>query len=115
MEERIRKRVVGQDHVIKPIVASVQHARAGLSDPTKPIGAFLLIGDSGVGKTEMAKALAHEIFHHEKFLITTNMMEYSDDNSISKLLGAPGYISYFLDKFLFFFFLIFSMSDYIAF
>ncbi|KAJ3704030.1 hypothetical protein LUZ61_007735 [Rhynchospora tenuis] len=91
LEERICEQVVGQHHVIQPIVTSILKARAGLSDQTKPVGCFLLIGRSAVGKTELAKTLAREIFHDEKNLITMNMADYSDKSGVSRLLGSPGH------------------------
>lgn len=101
LEERIRKRVVGQNHVIRPIAASIQQSTAGLSDPTKPVGSFLLVGDSGVA-TDLAKTLVNELFHDEKFLIMMDMINYSDGCSISNFLGAPGYVCVFHDRSLFF-------------
>ncbi|KAJ1688064.1 hypothetical protein LUZ63_019454 [Rhynchospora breviuscula] len=90
LEGRIKERVVGQNHVIKPIVDSIIRARAGYSNHTKPIGSFLLIGESGVGKTELAKTIALELYHDETRLITINMGEYYEENSVSRLLGSPG-------------------------
>ncbi len=95
MEERLAKRVVGQDHAIKAIANAVRRARAGLKDPNRPIGSFMFLGPTGVGKTELAKALAEFMFDTEQALIRFDMSEYMEKHAVSKLIGAPpGYVGY---------------------
>ncbi len=95
MEGVLKKRVVGQDHVIQTICESIRRSRAGLSDPKKPTGVFLLLGPTGVGKTETAKALAEFLFDDETAIVRIDMSEYMESHSVSKLIGAPpGYIGY---------------------
>ncbi len=95
IEDRLRERVVGQDHAISAIANAIRRARAGLKDPNRPIGSFLFIGPTGVGKTELAKALAEFMFDTEKALIRLDMSEYMEKHSVSRLIGAPpGYVGY---------------------
>lgn len=95
IEERLRQRVVGQDHAISAIANAIRRARAGLKDPARPIGSFLFIGPTGVGKTELAKALAEFMFDTEEAMIRIDMTEYMEKHSVSRLIGAPpGYVGY---------------------
>lgn len=95
MEDELRKRVVGQDIAIKKISDVVRRSRAGISDPNKPIGSFIFLGPTGVGKTELTKALAEFMFNDEKSLIRVDMSEYMERHSVSKLIGSPpGYVGY---------------------
>ncbi|HEY6237859.1 MAG TPA: ATP-dependent chaperone ClpB [Thermoplasmata archaeon] len=95
MEEEIRKRVVGQNEAIDSVARAVRRSRSGLSDPNRPMGAFLFIGPTGVGKTELAKALASFLFHSEKALVRIDMSEYMEKHTVARLIGAPpGYVGY---------------------
>ncbi len=95
IEERIKKRVVGQDYAISVIADALRRARAGLKDPKRPIGSFLFIGPTGVGKTELAKALAEFMFDTEDAMIRIDMSEYMEKHSVARLIGAPpGYVGY---------------------
>jgi ATP-dependent Clp protease ATP-binding subunit ClpB len=95
MEDELRKRVVGQEDAIKKIADVVRRSRAGISDPNKPIGSFIFLGPTGVGKTELTKALAEFMFNDEKALVRVDMSEYMERHSVSKLLGSPpGYVGY---------------------
>lgn len=95
MEELLSKRVVGQKEAIEAISNAVRRSRAGLQDPNKPIGSFLFLGPTGVGKTELAKALAEFLFDDEKAVIRIDMSEYMEKHSVSRLIGAPpGYVGY---------------------
>src|SRR6266404_4254407 len=95
MEERLRARVVGQDEAIRAVANAVRRGRAGLSDPNKPIGSFLFLGPTGVGKTELARALAEFMFDDERAMIRLDMSEYMEKHSVSRLIGAPpGYVGY---------------------
>jgi len=95
IEERLKERVVGQDHAITAISHAIRRARAGLKDPNRPIGSFLFIGPTGVGKTELAKALAEFMFDTEQAMIRIDMSEYMEKHSVSRLIGAPpGYVGY---------------------
>jgi ATP-dependent Clp protease ATP-binding subunit ClpB len=95
IEERLKERVVGQDHAISAIANALRRARAGLKDPKRPIGSFLFIGPTGVGKTELAKALAEFMFDTEDAMIRIDMTEYMEKHSVSRLIGAPpGYVGY---------------------
>ncbi len=95
MEEELKKRVVGQDEAISLISACVQRARSGLADPNRPLGSFLFLGPTGVGKTELAKTLAWFLFDSEHNLIRIDMSEYMEKFSVSRLIGAPpGYVGY---------------------
>ncbi len=95
IEERLRQRVVGQDHAISAVANALRRARAGLKDPNRPIGSFLFIGPTGVGKTELAKALAEFMFDTEDAMIRIDMTEYMEKHSVARLIGAPpGYVGY---------------------
>ncbi|MGP9651031.1 ATP-dependent Clp protease ATP-binding subunit [Glutamicibacter sp. AOP38-B1-38] len=95
MEEELHKRVVGQDSAIKSISQAIRRTRAGLKDPNRPGGSFIFAGPTGVGKTELAKALAEFLFGEEDALITLDMSEYSEKHTVSRLFGAPpGYVGY---------------------
>ena len=95
LEERIRQRVVGQDEAVSLVAGAIRRSRAGLSDPNRPIGSFLFLGPTGVGKTELAKALAECLFDSEKAMIRVDMSEYMEKFSVQRLIGAPpGYVGY---------------------
>jgi ATP-dependent Clp protease ATP-binding subunit ClpC len=95
MEERLHERIVGQDDAIHALADAIRRARAGLKDPRRPIGSFIFLGSSGVGKTEMAKALAEFMFDDEDAVVRVDMSEYREQHSVSRLFGAPpGYIGY---------------------
>jgi ATP-dependent Clp protease ATP-binding subunit ClpB len=95
IEDELRLRVVGQDIAIKKISDVVRRSRAGISDPNKPIGSFIFLGPTGVGKTELTKALAQFMFNDDKALIRVDMSEYTERHSVSKLIGSPpGYVGY---------------------
>jgi ATP-dependent Clp protease ATP-binding subunit ClpB len=95
MEDELKKRVVGQDEAIEKISNVVRRSRAGISDPNKPIGSFIFLGPTGVGKTELTKALASFMFNDDKALIRVDMSEYMERHSVSKLIGSPpGYVGY---------------------
>jgi len=95
MEERLKERVVGQDEAISLISNAIRRARAGLSDPNRPIGSFIFMGPTGVGKTELAKALAEFLFDDERAMVRMDMSEFMERHSIARLIGAPpGYVGY---------------------
>ena len=95
MEEELHKRVVGQEAAIGAVSDAIRRSRAGLGDPNKPIGSFLFLGTTGVGKTELAKALAAYLFNDEQAMTRIDMSEYQEKHSVSRLLGAPpGYVGY---------------------
>ena len=95
LEEELHKRVVGQNEAITAVSDAVRRSRAGLQDPQKPIGSFMFLGTPGVGKTELAKALAELLFNDEKAMIRIDMSEYQEKHSVSRLVGAPpGYVGY---------------------
>ena len=95
MEERLRQRVVGQDDALSRVANAVRRSRAGLSDAKRPIGSFIFLGPTGVGKTELARALAEFLFDDEKLMIRIDMSEYMEKHSVSRLIGAPpGYVGY---------------------
>ena len=95
LEETLKKRVVGQDQAVTAVSNAIRRSRAGLSDPNRPIGSFIFLGPTGVGKTELAKALAEALFDTEKALIRIDMSEYMEKFSVSRLIGAPpGYVGY---------------------
>jgi ATP-dependent Clp protease ATP-binding subunit ClpB len=95
MEQQIEKRVVGQDEAVKAVSTAVRRARAGLQDPNRPIGSFMFLGPTGVGKTELTKALAEYLFDDEHALIRVDMSEYMEKHSVARLIGAPpGYVGY---------------------
>jgi ATP-dependent Clp protease ATP-binding subunit ClpB len=95
MEERLRQRVVGQDDALARVANAIRRSRAGLSDAKRPIGSFIFLGPTGVGKTELARALAEFLFDDEKLMIRIDMSEYMEKHSVSRLIGAPpGYVGY---------------------
>jgi ATP-dependent Clp protease ATP-binding subunit ClpB len=95
MEQRIKQRVVGQDEAVKLVSDAIRRSRSGLSDPNKPIGSFFFMGPTGVGKTELSKALAEFLFDDEKTLIRIDMSEYMEKHSVARLIGAPpGYVGF---------------------
>ncbi|MCR4428217.1 MAG: ATP-dependent chaperone ClpB [Caldiserica bacterium] len=95
MEERLRQRVVGQEEAITAVSNAVRRARSGLADPNRPIGSFIFMGPTGVGKTELARALAEFLFDDEKALVRLDMSEYMEKHTVSRLIGAPpGYVGY---------------------
>jgi ATP-dependent Clp protease ATP-binding subunit ClpB len=95
IEEDLHKRVVGQDEAIRAVANAIRRARAGLSDPNRPIGSFIFLGPTGVGKTELARALAELLFDSEQAMIRIDMSEYMEKHTVSRLVGAPpGYVGY---------------------
>ncbi|MFL5422062.1 MAG: AAA family ATPase, partial [Myxococcales bacterium] len=95
MEERLQKRVVGQEEAVRAVSNAVRRARSGLQDPNRPIGSFLFAGPTGVGKTELARALAEFLFDDEQSMIRLDMSEYMEKHSVARLIGAPpGYVGY---------------------
>ncbi len=95
MEDRLHERVVGQDEAVTAVAAAVRRARAGLQDPNRPIGSFIFLGPTGVGKTELARALAEFLFDDEAAMIRIDMSEYQERHTVSRLIGAPpGYVGY---------------------
>jgi ATP-dependent Clp protease ATP-binding subunit ClpB len=95
LEEELHKRVVGQEEAIAAISDAIRRSRAGLSDPKRPIGSFIFMGTTGVGKTELARALAEFLFNQEQALVRIDMSEYQEKHTVSRLIGAPpGYVGY---------------------
>ena len=95
MEERLHDRVIGQDEAVEAVANALRRSRAGLSDPNRPIGSFLFLGPTGVGKTELARALAEFMFDTEQAIVRVDMSEYMEKHSVSRLVGAPpGYVGY---------------------
>ena len=95
MEERLHERVVGQDEAVEAVATALRRSRAGLQDPDRPIGSFLFLGPTGVGKTELARALAEFMFDSQDAMIRIDMSEYMEKHSVSRLVGAPpGYVGY---------------------
>src|SRR5256885_2355892 len=95
MEQRLRERVIGQDQALERVANAIRRSRAGLSDPRKPIGSFIFLGPTGVGKTELARALAEFLFDDEHALVRIDMSEYMEKHAVSRLIGAPpGYVGY---------------------
>jgi ATP-dependent Clp protease ATP-binding subunit ClpB len=95
MEDRLKERVVGQDEAIQSVANAIRRSRAGLSDPRRPIGSFIFLGPTGVGKTELARALAEFLFDDEHAMIRIDMSEYMEKHAVSRLIGAPpGYVGY---------------------
>ena len=95
MEERLHQRVVGQDDAIAAVSNAVRRSRSGLQDPNQPIGSFLFLGPTGVGKTEVCKALAEIMFNDESAMVRIDMSEFMERHSVSRLIGAPpGYVGY---------------------
>ncbi len=95
LEDELHKRVVGQDEAISAVADAVRRSRAGLQDQKRPVGSFIFLGTTGVGKTELARALAEFLFNDENLLTRIDMSEYQERHSVSRLIGAPpGYIGY---------------------
>src|SRR5207253_7080564 len=95
MEDRLRERVVGQEEAIVAVANAYRSARAGLQDPNRPLGSFLFLGPTGVGKTELTRALAEFLFDDEAAMVRIDMSEYMEKHSVARLIGAPpGYVGY---------------------
>ena len=95
LEDTLHKRVIGQDEAVRVVAEAIQRSRAGIQDPNRPLGSFLFLGPTGVGKTELAKTLAASLFDDEKNLVRIDMSEYMEKFSVSRLIGAPpGYVGY---------------------
>lgn len=95
LEEHLHERVIGQEEAITAVADAVRRSRAGLQDPRKPIGSFIFLGTTGVGKTELAKALAEYLFDDESLMTRIDMSEYQEKHTVSRLVGAPpGYVGY---------------------
>ena len=95
IEDELRKRVVGQDHALSVVARAIRRSRAGLSDPRRPSGSFMFLGPTGVGKTEVAKALAEYLFNDDTAMTRIDMSEYMEPHSVARLIGAPpGYVGY---------------------
>ena len=95
MEERLHQRVIGQEHPIEVVADAIRRARAGMKDPKRPVGSFIFLGPTGVGKTELARALAHFLFDDEQNMVRLDMSEYMESHTVSRLIGAPpGYVGY---------------------
>jgi ATP-dependent Clp protease ATP-binding subunit ClpB len=95
MEERLHRRVVGQDEALRAVASAIRRARSGLQDPNRPIGSFIFLGPTGVGKTELGRALAEFLFDDEKAMVRVDMSEYQERHSVARLIGAPpGYVGY---------------------
>jgi ATP-dependent Clp protease ATP-binding subunit ClpB len=95
MEERLRQRVIGQDEALTAVANAVRRARAGLQDPNRPIGSFIFLGPTGVGKTETARALAEFMFDDERAMVRLDMSEYMEKHAVARMIGAPpGYVGY---------------------
>src|SRR5216117_3727683 len=95
MEARLHQRVVAQDEAIQAVANAIRRARAGLQDPNRPLGSFIFLGPTGVGKTELSRALAEFLFDDEHSLIRIDMSEYQEKHTVSRLIGAPpGYVGF---------------------
>ena len=95
MEDRLRERVIGQDEALSIVANAIRRSRAGLSDPKRPIGSFIFLGPTGVGKTETARALAEFLFDDEQAMVRIDMSEYMEKHAVARLIGAPpGYVGY---------------------
>ena len=95
MEESLHQRVVGQDEAVRAVSNAVRRSRSGLQDPNRPVGSFIFLGPTGVGKTELARALAELLFDDERAMIRIDMSEYQEKHTVSRLIGAPpGYVGY---------------------
>jgi ATP-dependent Clp protease ATP-binding subunit ClpB len=95
LEEELHKRVVGQDEAVEAVADAIRRSRTGLSNEKRPIGSFLFLGTTGVGKTELAKALAEYLFNDENLMTRIDMSEYQERHAVSRLVGAPpGYVGY---------------------
>src|SRR5690606_16381215 len=95
MEDELGKRLIGQTEAVRAVSDAVRRSRAGVADPDRPTGSFLFLGPTGVGKTELAKALADFLFDDERAMVRVDMSEYSEKHSVARLVGAPpGYVGY---------------------
>src|SRR5881397_3065831 len=95
VEDRLHQRIIGQDEAVRLVSEAVRRARAGLQDPKRPIGSFLFLGPTGVGKTELARALAEFLFDDERAMVRIDMSEYQEKHTVARLIGAPpGYVGY---------------------
>src|SRR3546814_11780634 len=95
MEERLHRRLIGQDEAVTAVSDAIRRARAGLKDPKRPIGSFIFMGPTGVGKTELARALAEFLFDDENAMVRIDMSEYMERPAVARLTGAPpGYVGY---------------------
>src|SRR5213076_1824937 len=95
MEDELGKRLIGQGEAVRAVAGAVRRARAGIADPDRPTGSFLFLGPTGVGKTELAKALAGFLFDDERAMVRIDMSEYGEKHSVARLVGAPpGYVGY---------------------
>lgn len=95
LESVLHKRVIGQEQAVLAVAKAIRRGRVGLSDPNRPIGSFLFLGPTGVGKTELSKALAEAVFGSESALIRVDMSEYMEGHSVSKMIGSPpGYVGF---------------------
>ena len=94
LNETLHKRVIGQDEAVDAVSDAVIRSRAGLQDPNRPLGSFLFLGPTGVGKTELAKALAEDLFDSEDHMVRIDMSEYMEKHAVSRLVGASGYVGY---------------------
>ena len=95
MEDRLHQRVVGQDEAVAAVANAIRRARPGLQDPNRPLGSFIFLGPTGVGKTELARALAEFLFDDEQAMVRIDMSEYQEKHTVSRLIGAPpGYVGY---------------------
>src|SRR5438876_4214918 len=95
MEDRLHERVIGQDEAVSAVANAVRRSRSGLADPNRPIGSFIFLGPTGVGKTELARALAEYMFDDERAMIRIDMSEYQERHTVARLLGAPpGYVGF---------------------
>ena len=95
LEERLHQRVVGQDEAVEAVANAVRRSRSGLQDPHRPIGSFIFLGPTGVGKTELCKALAEVLFDDERAMVRLDMSEFMERHTVSRLIGAPpGYVGY---------------------
>jgi ATP-dependent Clp protease ATP-binding subunit ClpB len=95
MEERLRQRVVGQDHAVRAVSNAIRRSRSGLQDPGRPLGSFVFVGPTGVGKTELARALAEFLFDDERAMVRLDMSEYMERHAVARLFGAPpGYVGF---------------------
>ncbi|TMK13199.1 MAG: AAA family ATPase, partial [Actinobacteria bacterium] len=95
LEEHLHERVVDQDEAVNAVANAIRRSRAGLQDPNRPIGSFLFLGPTGVGKTELARALAEYLFDDERAIVRVDMSEYQERHTVSRLVGAPpGYVGY---------------------
>src|SRR5881397_1633353 len=95
VEDRLHQRIIGQDEAVRLVSEAVRRARAGLQDPKRPIGSFLFLGPTGVGKTELARALAEFLFDDEHAMVRIDMSEYQEKHTVARLIGAPpGYVGY---------------------